>query len=134
MTLPANLPLTYADLVDVDDLDPFGGETTSDLQSLQQDVRHVLIELPGSNPDDPTRGVGIESYLSGTSADIVKATAINDQQLTQDDRITSSSTSIGPNPDPKVGGVIIEIRIVGSTGVFGLSYGWTQQTGLTVRS
>jgi hypothetical protein len=133
MTQPTTLPLTYPDLVDVTDLDPFASETTSDLQTLQQDVLHVLIEQPGSNPDDPTRGIGIDNYLSGTAADLVKARSIIDQQLTQDDRITSSSTSIGPNPDTSVGGYIVEIAIIGSAGVFGLSYGWTQQTGLTPR-
>lgn len=48
MTQP--LPLTYADWVDEDDVDPLGKETTSDLQNLIQDVIHVIEEDPEATP------------------------------------------------------------------------------------
>lgn len=48
-----------------DDLDMFGAETTDDLENLAQDVYHRLIEPPGSNLDDKTRGLGLPGMLSG---------------------------------------------------------------------
>jgi hypothetical protein len=53
------------DLVAFDDLSTFGEETTSPIQELEQDLYHRLIETPGSNLDDPNRGLGIEDALSG---------------------------------------------------------------------
>ncbi len=53
------------DLVAFDDLNSFGLETTSSIQELEQDLFHRLIEPPGSNVDDPNRGLGVEDALSG---------------------------------------------------------------------
>ncbi len=53
------------DLVAFDDLSSFGLETTSALQELEQDLYHRLVETPGSNLDDPNRGLGIDDALSG---------------------------------------------------------------------
>ena len=89
-----DLPLTYPDIVCLDDMDPFAGETTSDLQNLAQDVLHVLMEMPGSNPDDPSRGVGVDLYLGGTADAFSTLPGAIDTQLSQDDRITSSKTTI----------------------------------------
>jgi hypothetical protein len=53
------------DLVAFDDLSSFALETTTPIQELEQDLFHRLIETPGSNLDDPNRGLGIEAALSG---------------------------------------------------------------------
>lgn len=126
-----SLPLTYPDLVCMQDLDPNASETTSDLQNLIQDVYHVLFELLGSNPDDPDRGVGIDQYLSGTLDDLQKATRIIEAQLGEDDRIDTISANITQNPttDPFPVSIIIEIGVDGS--IITLQYGWESAVGLT---
>lgn len=88
------LPLTAPDIVCLDDMDPFADDTASDLETLEQDVLHMLIEDAGSNPDDPDRGIGIETLLGGTTVDL--NTAINriNTGLQQDDRITKASASV----------------------------------------
>lgn len=54
-----------ADVICLDDLDRFGGELNDPLAELAQDNYHRLIESPGSNPDDPDRGLGLDDMLSG---------------------------------------------------------------------
>lgn len=129
MTQPGSLPLTYTDLVCLDDMDPNAAETTSDLQNLLQDIYHVLVEDPASNPDDPTRGVGIDNYLSGTTDQFTGLAGVIDEQLTADTRITKSTTNIqqassGPFP------IIISIQIEVSGTVIGLQYGYATPGGL----
>ncbi len=115
------LPLTYPDLVCVADLDPFGQETTSDLQSLIQDIFHVLKELPGSNPDDPDRGVGVDMYLNGTVDNFKKMAGTIENQLALDDRIDSATCATTQNPD---GTYLIKIQINVAGAVIPLEYGW----------
>lgn len=55
------------DLRCYDDLDEFGAECESDIEELEQDLYHRLIEAPNSNLDDLNRGLGIEGELSGTA-------------------------------------------------------------------
>jgi len=98
----APLPLTYTDLVCVDDMDPYANETTSDLQNLIQDAYHVVLEDLGSNPDDPTRGFGLLNMLSGTLADFMVGASTLDAMLEQDTRIDSSSTTVVATGDPNV--------------------------------
>lgn len=75
-----------------DDLDLFGRETTSDLEDLQQDVFHTLIETQGSNLDAPNRGIGIEDALS--AAFDSASTARIESQLRKDSRIAATSARI----------------------------------------
>lgn len=82
--------LTYADLVCVDDLDPYMGETTSDLQNYEQDIYHRLGEPFGSNLDDPDAGAGLESVLSSSQT----ASQIQNRIVTEvrkDPRTTDAS-------------------------------------------
>lgn len=124
MTDPT-LPLTYPDLVCVDDLDPFASETTSDLQNLTQDVLHLLRELPGSNPDDPTRGVGVEAYLSGPLTAFARLPSIIDAQLSTDDRIDSSKTTIISNGDQPP---TIQINLVVNGQLLSAQFGFVNGT------
>jgi hypothetical protein len=135
----AELPLTVPDLVCTDDMDLFAGETTSDLQTLQQDVFHILIEAPGSNPDDVTRGVGIERMLSGTENQLANITQTIDAQLQKDDRIDSSKTTLTKLPPGSMlpdgtplpaGGYAIDIEIVAGTQVLGVGFSFTADGGL----
>jgi hypothetical protein len=93
------LPLTYADLVCVNDMDPSAAETTSDLQNLEQDVLHVLAQKKGGNPDDPTRGLDIPSKLNGDTRLLLPLQTEIDAELPEDDRINSSTTTIGQEAD-----------------------------------
>jgi hypothetical protein len=121
MTQPTGLPLTVPDLVGFDDLDPNASETTSDLQTLFQDVYHVAVEILGTNPDDPTRGVGLLTYLSGTSVQLQTAGGVLENQLLADDRITSCNVAFDFSTVPNT--VTINIGVDGQ--VIGLQYGFT---------
>lgn len=122
------LPLTYPDLVCVEDLDPFAAETMSDLENLVQDVFHILIEEPGSNPDDETRGVGIDNLLSGTAKDLIIAASSIDAQLERDDRIDSSTTTVtelnaGNDQAGAIYEITVELVVDGSVIPLSYSYG-----------
>jgi hypothetical protein len=131
MTTPAQPVLTVPDVVCLDDVDPFGRETTSDLQTLWQDVYHMLVEVLGSNIDDTERGIGIRQLLSGTSSDLTAAAARIDQGLEHDDRISSSSTTVTLNPD---GSYTVGISIVVGSATVGNSYSYSAAAGLQVAS
>ncbi len=123
----APLPLTYADAVCTDDLDPNGNETTSDLQNLAQDIYHILLEAPGSNLDDPARGIGVEGLLSGTSLTLTQAASVIDSQLRKDDRIDSSTTTLTLD----AGGTYqLTILVTVDATVLPLGYTFSQQGGL----
>jgi len=124
---PALLPITVPDAVCVLDLDPNGNETTSDLQTLEQDVLHVLIQTLGSNPDDPGRGVGIDQYLSGTQDDLAKLPGVIENQLEEDDRIDGCSAVLGQQAD---GSWLLAIQIQVDGSVLSLQYGYVQGSGL----
>lgn len=123
----SNLPLTYPDLVCDVDLDPFATETTSDFQNLVQDVTHVLLELNGTNLDDPQRGVGIETYLSGTQESFNGLIGVIEEQLARDDRITGVTAAISQNTDVSF---TITINIAVSGTVLNLQYVWSAVGGL----
>lgn len=126
----SSLPLTYPDLVCTDDLDPFASETTSDLQTLVQDVMHQLIEWPGTNPDDPDGGVGIERYLNGRSSDLQAAPGVIEQKLIRDDRIDACTATVSAPTAPD-GQWIIATELTVDGAVVPLSFGWSQAAGLT---
>jgi hypothetical protein len=92
MTL--SLRRTYQELRWADDMDPSAAETASDLESLEQDVLHIISERLGSNLADPQSGVGAVDYLSGTSAELAGMPAIIDTQLANVSRIASSQTTL----------------------------------------
>lgn len=131
------LPLTNPDLVCVLDLDANGNETKSDLETLEQDVLHVLLETIGSNPDDPDRGVGIDQLLSGTLDDLQKLPRTIENQLESDDRIDGCSAALSVLPGTSASPsaalsnsylLAIQIQVDGS--VITLQYGYVQGTGL----
>jgi phage baseplate assembly protein W len=125
--VPTQVPVT--DLLCIDDLDPNGGETTSDLQSLAQDVYHILLEPLGSNLDDPARGVGFAGLLSAPSTKLAAAANICDSQLRKDSRIQGSQTTLVQNSD---GSYSVSVQITVAGGVLPLSYTYSKQTGLVV--
>jgi hypothetical protein len=84
------VPVT--DLVLMDDLDPGGAETTSDLQAYTQDCYHVLLEALGSNAADPTGGVGVENALSAPDTVMSTIGTVIDRQIELDPRTQSCST------------------------------------------
>jgi len=92
-----------ADFVNVDldwwdDLDPFASEITDPVEILIQDTFHMLIESPGSNADDPDRGLGIEDMLSGV-ANIPVAEAHIAEGLQRDPRIDLAVATITKTGD-----------------------------------
>ncbi len=119
--MPVTLPLTVVDLVCELDLDPYGRETTSDLQSLIQDIFHVLKELPGSNPDDPDAGVGVDTYLSGTVDQFKGLAGTIEHQVNRDSRVNGCSCTLTPNPN---GTYLVRIDIGVGSDIIPLQYGW----------
>ena len=121
------LPFTYADLVFDDDMNAFAAETTSDLQNLVQDVTHILEEILGSNPDDPTRGVGATQYLSGTTVAFAGIVGVIEQQLNTDDRVSKCDATIVQNSDDTFS---LFINIAVGENIIPLQYGWSLSGGL----
>lgn len=120
------LPLTYAEARWGDDLDPNGAETASDLESLEQDVLHLLEETLGSNLADPDSGLGLEEVLGGDASVLTSLPALVDAQLAEDSRIDGSSTTLTQQPDGtyllqsavEVGGAVVPLEFaVGPGGV-----------------
>lgn len=126
----ATLPFTYADIVCDLDVDIYARETTSDLQALIQDLSHVLVEFPGTNFDDPDRGVGVEQYLGATVDQFQSLQTLIENQFNRDDRVYSTSCSIAQSDD---GTFSIQIDVQVSEGVVPLEFGWQngQFTNLT---
>jgi phage baseplate assembly protein W len=117
MTTP--LPKTYAEARWLDDLDPSGAETDSDLESLEQDVLHILSEALGSNIADPKSGVDAPSYLNGTLTRLRTMPGIIDAQLANVTRITSSKTTLTQQDD---GSYQIAVQVAVGAQVVGLNY------------
>ena len=124
---PQTLPLTYHDLVAVNDLDPLGRETQSDLETLEQDVLHILQEVLGSNLDDPDRGVGMSAVLNGSTVPLVSMAAVADSQLVKDTRVDSATTTITQTGTGAFT-VLVVVAVAGS--VIGLVYANTAAGGL----
>lgn len=133
------LPLTISDLAGFDDLDLFGSETQSDLETLAQDVYHVLIERPGSNIDDIDRGIGISALLSAPTTALTHITMLIESELAKDDRIdgvTATLTELPAGaklPDGSAldaPGYLLEVDIVSGTDTLGLTYSFTPTGGL----
>lgn len=74
------------------DVDRFGAETLDELEDLEQDLYHRLIEQRGSNLDDPDRGLGIEDMLSGTVESTWKTKI--EAELRKDERVTAVAATI----------------------------------------
>lgn len=97
MTAP--LPKTYPEVRWYDDLDSSGVETDSDLESLEQDVYHIIRETLGSNPADPNKGIGADNYLNGTETQLAIMPRLIDAQLAEVDRISNSHTELTKQDD-----------------------------------
>jgi hypothetical protein len=135
-------PLTAPDLRCLEDLDRFAAETTTELENLDQDVLHILMEDYGSNPDDITRGIGVPNLLSASTRSIAHITTLVETQLRKDDRIDqvrATLTELPPGyafPDGltfAAGGWLLELQIVAGPGTVGLSYGYSPATGMVSR-
>jgi hypothetical protein len=98
-----------------DDVDQFGAETVDEYEELLQDCYHRLIEEPGSNIDDPDRGLGIEDMLSGPLDPLLKQRI--EAELRKDERVSSSAATI---TEIEAGSFRIEIQIEVDESVVGL--------------
>jgi hypothetical protein len=114
-----SLPSTYQEARWADDMDPNGAETDSDLESLIQDVFHILSEVLGSNLADPDDGVGLGDSLSGTSDALLAKAALVDAQLGNVTRITGSQTTIGQQAE---GSWLVTVQVVASGSVVPLNF------------
>jgi hypothetical protein len=114
------LPKSYGTIRWGTDMDPGGVDTASDLESLEQDVLHILQQTLGSNLADPNKGVGIGDNLSGNLPALQAKVALIDSQLADVSRISSSQSSLGAqNPD---GSWPITVVVVVGSEVVSLEY------------
>lgn len=127
--MAASLPLTYADCVCELDVDAFARETTSDLQNLEQDLLHVLMQELGSNLDDPDRGVGIVSLLSGSTLDLPRVARRIEIEFVKDDRVATCTATLSTQSD---GSVRIDIAVGVGIAVLGLAYSYDSTNGVQV--
>lgn len=88
--------MTILDVVCFDDLDEFGAEITEPIEALKQDNYHRLVELPGSNIDDPGRGLGLVRLLNGKESDLVSAGPRVEAELRKDPRNAEVRCRITP--------------------------------------
>lgn len=133
------LPLTAPELECFDDVDQLGGETASDLETLEQDVYHILIEVPGSNIDALDRGCDVERILSGAATGLDGLTRNIESQLRKDGRIDDAQATLTKLPPGSTlpdgtslpdGGYLLSVQIVAGTEVLGLSYSFSSDGGL----
>lgn len=116
------------DVVCFEDLDEYGAEITDPLESLKQDNYHRLVELPGSNIDDPGRGLGLVRLLNGKESDLVSAGPRVEAELRKDPRNIEVRCRITPVakgkydvdiaivPDPELGSeFLMQLRASGET-------------------
>lgn len=73
------------DVLCFDDLDLFGRECPTELDALEQDLYHAVLEAPGSNPDDLHRGLGMRQRLNGPVDPSLRARA--EAQCRRDPRV-----------------------------------------------
>ena len=108
------------DLLAIDDLDAYAIETTDPLDELAQDLYHRLIEPPGSNLDDPDRGLGLEDALSGPF-DVPSLKARIEAEMRKDLRVDAAVATL---TSPEAGVVLVDLAIEADA----------EQLGITVRS
>ena len=85
------------DLDCFDDMTAFADELNDPLAELEQDLWHRLIEEPGSNIDDPDRGFGLFSRLSGVydpaTPQLIEA------EMRKDDRVVAARCTVAELED-----------------------------------
>lgn len=96
------------DLRCLDDMSLFADETTSELEELEQDAYHVLIETLGSNLDDVTRGLGLDDVLSDDEANLVSVPGLAEHQVQLDDRVVAAKATLTKDED---GNPRLEVQI-----------------------
>jgi hypothetical protein len=108
------------DALCLDDLDANGGELDDPLAELYQDLYHRLIEAPGSNLDDPSRGYGIEGRLSAAGRKDAVGPSIKhgiESELCKDVRVHNARATV---TSPADGEYRVEIEIVADEGLLGI--------------
>lgn len=93
------------DLLCLDDVDALGREVGA-RDAYIQDMYHRLIEEPGSNLDDPDRGLGIIGWLSAPYND--QWPGMIAAECMKDDRTANASATLTPRGD---GGFLISLEL-----------------------
>jgi|HubBroStandDraft_2_1064218.scaffolds.fasta_scaffold201105_2 hypothetical protein len=84
-----------------DDMSQFATETETVEDQIEQDCMHVLEQEIGSNPDDPTRGVGISAVSSKMLQQNGQGfVAAAENMLQADDRVDSAIATVQVTVDP----------------------------------
>lgn len=105
------------DLECYDDLSAFAAELDDPVAELAQDLYHRLIEPPGSNIDDPDRGLGITDLLNGPFNDKIGPSI--EAEFRKDDRVLGATATVTPLADVD-GGYRASIEIEVDTGRLGI--------------
>ena len=109
------------DLIALDDIDAAASEVTDPLAELAQDLYRRLIEYPGSNIDDPDRGLGLSSVLSST-VDVPALRARIIAELRKDERVLTVAVVVTQVTASQAGDAwTADIAIEADEGALGVS-------------
>lgn len=89
------------------DLDEYGRDLDDADEELWQDLLHRLLEDPGSNLDDPDRGVGVVSALSGATSLPLLARRI-EADFRKDERVRTVKATVNATGDA----IVVEVVTV----------------------
>lgn len=102
-----------SDAICYSDLDALGRETDDPVEQFAQDIYHRLVETPGSNADDPDRGLGLDLMLSGPVEPAVLTRQI-EAELLKDERTGAVRATVAEVDG--AGAYRIEIEIESAAG------------------
>lgn len=102
------------DLRCFDDLDLFGKEVDDELEALEQDSIHRLIQMRGTNLDNLDSGEAVEQYLSGTDSPET-AKHLFEEEIQKDERVGSCTIDVVRTDDGSNRGAGYELNIAITT-------------------
>lgn len=101
-----------SDIACEDDMDLFGSDTKSELQEIQQDAWHTMIDEPGDNLDDLDAGLGLEDELSKDAATLNGVEARTEVALAVDDRIAGVKATLTKDVEEETYTLDVQIQPV----------------------
>ena len=96
------------DLRCLEDMSRFGDECADELEELEQDAYHLLIQTTGTNLDDLERGLAVDDTLSDSTEVLSSLPSKCEAELGKDDRVGSVSAVLTEDED---GNPRLEIKI-----------------------
>ncbi len=83
----------------LEDMSAFADECVDDLEEIEQDVYHVLVERTGTNLDDLERGLAVDDMLSDSTTVLDGLPTKTEAELGKDDRISAVACKLTTDAD-----------------------------------